>query len=175
MDEEDRQEARQHATMALVSDTPTSGKRADPPAVSALDAALSRVGDRWSLLLVEALLDGSRRFNDLTAALPGIAPNILTDRLRRLERAGVVVTQPYSERPARMAYALTEDGTELAGVLRLLAAWGASGRTSSQAGESDTTEGLRHVTCGSLLEARWYCPTCSTTVGDNESSTLRYA
>ena len=87
----------------------------------------------------------------------------------------MVVTQPYSERPARMAYALTEDGTELAGVLRLLAAWGASGRTSSQPGESDATEGLRHVTCGSLLEARWYCPTCSVSVGDDEGSTLRYA
>jgi len=159
--------------MTLVSD-----KSPAPPvatSVSALDAALSRVGDRWSLLLIEALLDGSERFNDLTAALPGIAPNILTERLRRLERAGVIVSQAYSERPARMAYTLTEDGAELAGVLRLLAAWGASGRGSSQAEESDATEGLRHVACGSLLEARWYCPTCSQTVGDDEGSALRYA
>src|SRR5215213_8674469 len=49
---------------------------------SPLDAALGRVGDRWSFLLVEALLEGPRRFNDLGAAIPGIAPNILTDRLR---------------------------------------------------------------------------------------------
>jgi DNA-binding HxlR family transcriptional regulator len=55
-----------------------------------LEAALDRVGDRWSLLLVEALLDGSRRFGDLDEALPGIAPNTLTDRLRRLERAGIL-------------------------------------------------------------------------------------
>jgi DNA-binding HxlR family transcriptional regulator len=131
---------------------------------SALDSALGRVGDRWSLLIVEALLDGPRRFNDISEAVPGIAPNILTDRLRRLEREGVIAAQPYSERPTRLAYSLTHDGSELAGVLRLLAAWGSEG-----------AEGLRHVTCGSLLEARWYCPTCSLTVGDDEESSLRYA
>jgi len=131
---------------------------------SALDAALGRVGDRWSFLVVEGLLDGPRRFNDLVAALPGIAPNILTDRLRRLEREGVVVSQPYSDRPARMAYALTEDGQELAGVLRLLAAWGSRGSIAG-------AEGLRHMVCGSLLEARWFCPTCARTIDDNEEAT----
>ncbi|MEX0625749.1 MAG: helix-turn-helix domain-containing protein, partial [Chloroflexota bacterium] len=52
---------------------------------SPLAAALERVGDRWSLLLVEALLPGPRRFNELSEAVTGIAPNILADRLRRLE------------------------------------------------------------------------------------------
>ncbi len=133
---------------------------------SPLDAALGRVGDRWSFLVVEALLEGPRRFNDLAAAVPGIAPNILTDRLRRLEREGVVVSRTYSERPARVAYSLTEDGLELAGVLRLLAAWG-SGASGA--------EGLRHETCGSLLEAKWFCPTCARVVDENEeaSSLLR--
>jgi DNA-binding HxlR family transcriptional regulator len=134
---------------------------------SPLDAALGRVGDRWSFLVVESLLEGPRRFNELVASLPGIAPNILTDRLRRLEREGVLVGRKYSDRPARMAYSLTEDGQELAGVLRLLAAWG-SGSTGA--------EGLRHVSCGSLLEARWYCPTCAVTVDENEeASALRFA
>lgn len=132
---------------------------------SGLDAALERVGDRWSLLIVEALLDGPRRFNDLGDAVKGIAPNILTDRLRRLERAGVIVAQRYSERPVRFAYSLTADGQELAGVLRLLAAWGSG---------SDS-EGLRHVTCGTALEARWWCPTCSAAIGEDEASNLRYA
>jgi DNA-binding HxlR family transcriptional regulator len=135
---------------------------------SGLDAALARVGDRWSFLLVESLLDGPRRFNDLTESVPGIAPNILTDRLRRLERDGVVVSRRYSDRPVRMDYSLTADGQELAGVLRLLAAWGSGGVAGA--------EGLRHVACGSLLEARWYCPTCARTVDeDDESSTLRFA
>jgi DNA-binding HxlR family transcriptional regulator len=136
-----------------------------PVSGSGLDLALERVGDRWSLLIVEALLDGPRRFNDLTEAVTGIAPNILTGRLRRLERAGVIVGRRYSERPVRLAYSLTADGQELAGVLRLLAAWGSGA-------ESD---GLRHVTCGTALEARWWCPTCSAAIGEDEASSLRYA
>ena len=128
------------------------------------------MGDRWSLLLVEALLDGPRRFNDLQQAVPGIAPNILTDRLRRLEREGVLVSRTYQDRPPRSDYALTEEGRELAGVLRLLAAWGSAGSSAGQA-----HEGMRHVDCGSLLEARWYCPTCARTVDDEDASNLSYA
>jgi DNA-binding HxlR family transcriptional regulator len=142
-------------------------ERTEATSGSALDAALGRVGDRWSFLVVESLLEGPRRFNELVAALPGIAPNILTDRLRRLEREGVLLSRKYSDRPARMAYSLTEDGQELAGVLRLLAAWAAG---------SGGAEGLRHVACGSLLEARWYCPTCAATVDENEeASSLHFA
>ena len=134
--------------------------------MSPLDAALERVGDRWSLLLVEALLDAPRRFGELQAAVPGIAPNILTDRLRRLERGGVVAGEPYSLRPLRLAYRLTQEGQELAGVLRLLAAWGAAGSAGSEA--------LRHGICGTPLDARWYCPTCARVTEDAESSGLRY-
>ena len=133
---------------------------------SPLDAALGRVGDRWSLLLVEALLDGPRRFNELQESVAGIAPNILTDRLRRLGRASVVRATPYSERPLRNEYELTADGRELAGVLRLLATWGAR--------DADDAEPLRHATCGTPMEAQWYCPTCARTVQDEESSGLRF-
>ena len=135
-------------------------------AASPLAAALDRVGDRWGLLLVEALLDGPRRFNELGDRLPGIAPNILTDRLRRLERTGIVVAAPYSRRPVRMEYALTADGAELAGALRLLADWG------SRREGPDAPEPLRHVLCGTPLEARWHCPTCGLVVGDRETITL---
>lgn len=132
---------------------------------SGLDAALERVGDRWSLLIIEALLDSPRRFNELAAAVAGIAPNILTDRLRRLERAGVIVGERYSQRPVRLAYSLTADGQELAGVLRLLAAWG----------HRADSEGLRHTVCGTALEARWYCPTCAESIGEDDASSLHYA
>jgi DNA-binding HxlR family transcriptional regulator len=125
---------------------------------SPLELALERVGDRWSLLVVEALLDGQRRFNELLEAVSGIAPNILTDRLRRLEREGVVLARPYSERPPRMEYALTSAGRDLAGALRLLADWGAR--------RSDDADPLRHDLCGTPLEARWYCPTCTVVVND---------
>lgn len=128
-----------------------------PP--SALEAALDRVGDRWSLLVVDALLDGPRRFGELRDALPAIAPNILTDRLRRLERERILVATPYSTRPPRMEYALTGDGRDLASALRLLADWG-----SRRVGG----EPLRHERCGTPIEARWYCPTCGEPVADAE-------
>jgi DNA-binding HxlR family transcriptional regulator len=127
-------------------------------ASSPLSEALARVGDRWTLLVVEALLDGPRRFNDLLDQLPGIAANILSERLKRLERDGLLVARPYSERPPRAAYQLTAEGRELAGALRLLAYWGA--------GHTDPAQAPRHAACGTVIEARWYCPTCDRLVAD---------
>jgi DNA-binding HxlR family transcriptional regulator len=135
------------------------------PERSPLGEALAAVGDRWTLLIVEALLEGPRRFGELEEAVEGIAPNILTQRLRRLERDGLVVAHPYSERPRRFAYELTEGGRELAGALRLLAQWGAR--------HSDA-EPVRHAACGTALEARWYCPTCEESVDDPEGE-VHYA
>jgi DNA-binding HxlR family transcriptional regulator len=132
---------------------------------SPLAAALERVGDRWSLLLVEALLPGPRRFNELGEAVTGIAPNILADRLRRLESERIVTATPYSERPPRFAYALTSEGQELAGALRLLADWGS--RVSRE------SEPLRHAACGTPVEARWYCPTCDRPVEGREAEQVR--
>lgn len=128
--------------------------------------ALSRVGDRWTLLIVEALLRGPRRWGDLAADVEGIAPNILTGRLRHLEGEGIVVARPYSERPLRLSYELTSTGRELAGALRLLTQWGSS--TSAEA------EPLRHSPCGTPIETRWFCPTCVQIVDDVDTDELRY-
>src|SRR6188472_2149195 len=114
--------------------------RSAPSDGSPLAAALDSVGDRWTLLVVEALLEGPRRFGDLQQALPAIAPNVLSQRLRRLEGEGLVVAQPYSERPPRFVYELSAAGAELAGALRLLADWGARHREDS--------EPPRHAACG---------------------------
>jgi DNA-binding HxlR family transcriptional regulator len=138
--------------------------------VSALDAALHRVGDRWSLLLVEALLPGPQRFNELLDGLDGLAPNILSARLKALEAEGVLAARPYSQRPYRVAYVLTARGAELAGALRLLAHWGAQ-RSSARARAAVP---LHHATCGSAVEARWYCPTCDRVVADDEAPDLDY-
>lgn len=121
-----------------------------------LAAALDSVGDRWTLLIVEALLGGPSRFGDLQDELPRIAPNVLTQRLRRLEGEGLVFAQPYSERPQRFVYELTASGHELAGALRLLADWGGG-------------EPHRHAACGTALEARWWCPACEQTVDDPDA------
>lgn len=133
---------------------------------SPLGEALARVGDRWTLLVVEALLHGPRRFGELATDVGGIAPNILTGRLRHLEREGIVVARPYSRRPVRLAYELTASGRELAGALMLLTQWGAE--TSAEA------EPLRHSPCGTPVEPRWFCPTCAQIVDDVEADELRY-
>jgi DNA-binding HxlR family transcriptional regulator len=130
------------------------------PEAAPLQEALARVGDRWSLSVVEALLPGEQRYSDLLGAVPGIAPNTLSARLKQLEADGLVAAVPYSERPPRAAYRLTSSGAELAEVVRLLAQWGAR--------RSGGAEPLRHDVCGSALEARWWCPTCQVDVDEAE-------
>ena len=61
---------------------------------SPLAGALARVGDRWTLLVAGALLAGPQRFNDLLGQIPGIAANILSERLKRLEREGLLMARP---------------------------------------------------------------------------------
>ncbi len=134
---------------------------------AALADALAAVGDRWTLLLVAALLDGPRRFGELLEEVPGIAPNVLSQRLRQLERNALLVARPYSERPPRFVYELSAAGQELAGALRLLAGWGA--RNAEGAGAP------RHAVCGTPMEARWWCPTCERPVADDEGEELHFA
>jgi DNA-binding HxlR family transcriptional regulator len=126
--------------------------------LKALDSALAALGDRWSLMLVAALLDGPGRFGELQQRVPGIAPNILSARLRSLEQLGVVVAEPYSRRPPRFLYELTALGQELSGPLRLFADWGA------RRGGGHPEAGPRHAPCGTPLEVRRYCPTCDAVV-----------
>ena len=71
------------------------------PVTVALSDALTTVGDRWTLMVVAALLDGPRRFGELQAQVSGIAPNVLSQRLRHLEHNGLLVARPYSRRPPR--------------------------------------------------------------------------
>ena len=135
-------------------------RRHDHAPASPLADALARVGDRWTLLVVAELLDGELRFNELQEKLGGIAPNVLSARLKLLGEQALIVSRPYSERPPRFVYELTESGRELAGALRLLADWGARG--------ADAAEPLRHTTCGKALQARWWCPTCEQAVDDQQ-------
>lgn len=138
----------------------------DPRSASALEEAVATVGDRWTLLLVNSLLEGPRRFNELLDALDGLAPNVLSKRLRHLEHEGVIVATAYSQRPPRFDYRLTSAGSELAGALRLLAHWGAARDPDAVA--------VQHAACGTPVEARWYCPTCARLIEVEEIDELRF-
>jgi len=157
---------------------PTDPRRPDlplpataPPGAAALAEAADRVGDRWSLQVVGALLGGPRRFGDLSAQIPGIAPNTLSNRIERLEALGLLVGEPYSRRPVRHVYRLTAAGAELADALRLLAQWGAAQRSARSPRDEHL---LAHASCGTALETRWYCATCGELVDDDATTDLHW-
>jgi DNA-binding HxlR family transcriptional regulator/putative sterol carrier protein len=89
-----------------------------------LARALDVVGDRWTLLIVRELAPGARRFTDLIDGLPGISRPLLTDRLRSLERDGIVARDELPLPAARQVYSLTDDGRALVAAMAPLMAWG---------------------------------------------------
>ncbi|HYB42741.1 MAG TPA: helix-turn-helix domain-containing protein [Candidatus Methylomirabilis sp.] len=114
--------------------------------------ALELIGDRWTLLVVRDLLAGTRRFQDLTRSLPGIAPNILSDRLKLMERHGLIARRFYSDHPPRAEYALTGKGKELGTIVGAIAAWG-SRHVYRRAR-------LVHARCGHPVRLGYFCPDC---------------
>ena len=95
-------------------------RRSTCPAACALDIA----GDRWTLLVVRDLLRGRDTYSKLAAGDEGIPTNILADRLKKMQRAGLIEAEPYQQHPLRYRYALTDKGRDLAHVLAALARWG---------------------------------------------------
>lgn len=126
--------------------------------------SLEVLGDRWTLLLVRDLLPGPRRFQDFARSLKGIAPNILSDRLKLMEEHGLVARRFYSDHPPRAEYALTDKGRELGVVVGALATWGARHVHRSSA--------LVHDDCGQPVEMKYFCRRCGTRV---RGSTVRLA
>ena len=126
---------------------------ARPATASALATALSTVGDRWSLAIVAQLAVGPQRFNDLALSVAPIARTVLSERLRRLEEAGVVARKQYSETPVRWNYRLTMAGADLARVCAVLADW-----SSRHLG--DGTAVLVHDGCGAEVTPAYRCDDC---------------
>lgn len=85
--------------------------------------SLSVVGDRWTLLILRELMMGVRRFDEIQAQT-GMSSFLLSTRLKRLEKDGVIEKRPYSTRPPRFEYHTTQKGKDLDEVLLLLRAWG---------------------------------------------------
>jgi DNA-binding HxlR family transcriptional regulator len=95
-------------------------RRSSCPVACALDL----LGDRWTLLLIRDLFAGKHRFGEFLASPEHIPTNILADRLKRLEAAGLIAPAAYSEHPPRYEYHLTESGHTLGPVVDALAVWG---------------------------------------------------
>lgn len=92
--------------------------------MAALAQALTLVGHKWTLLIIEDLLDGPRRFTEIERSLGSANPKMVTARLRELESAGLISRAVYAEVPPRVEYALTERGRELRPAIEALRRFG---------------------------------------------------
>lgn len=106
--------------MNASSKTRSAWRRSACPVANTLDI----VGDKWSLLIIRDMRHGKRTYGELADSPEGIPTNILADRLRRLEEAGIVVRSAYQDRPPRYAYTLTDKGNDLRELLQALVRWG---------------------------------------------------
>src|SRR3984957_2121330 len=92
-------------------------------------AVLDRVGDKWTALVILVLLDGPKRFSRLRGEIGGVAPKVLTETLRRLERDGIVTRTAFPEIPPRVEYELTPLGRSLEQPLRSITGGAEANRT----------------------------------------------
>ena len=115
--------------------------------------ALGVVGDRYSLLIVREIGYGYRRFQEL-AGFTGAPRDVLTARLRRLEEIGLIERRPYSERPKRHEYHLTEVGEQLRPIVLALKEWG-----DRQCAPGTEPVVFRH-SCGEEFHPRTVCAAC---------------
>ena len=109
------------------------------------------------------LLASRRTFKDLRASLKGVAPAVLSHRLKTLEARGIVRRGMYSRHPPRAEYALTDRGVELRSVVRALGVWGAR--------HVHRTSALLHDACGHPIEIAYFCASCNRMV---ESGAVRH-
>jgi DNA-binding HxlR family transcriptional regulator len=138
------------------------------PRPCSIAAALTVIGEKWSLLVVRELALGVHRFDEIQANT-GAPRDILTTRLRRLEEAGVLERRQYQERPVRFGYHLTPAGKELRPILLSLTAWGE--KWTPQVNDYDWVH-----ECGEVLELAHTCKACGGEVtGSDVRSRLRDA
>ena len=126
---------------------------------STIEAVARLIGDRWSMLLIRDVFRGVRRFDELRDDL-GVSRAVLSDRLKKLVDAGVLVRSPYQDNPPRVEYTLSPMGLELSPMLVALLRWG-----DHWLGDGDPTAVLVHAPCGTEFEQAFWCRTCHPTFG----------
>ncbi len=110
---------------------------------------LEVVGERWSLLVIRDAFLGIRRFDDFQRSL-GVSRNVLAARLARLVELGILSKVPYSERPLRHEYRLTEEGRDLFPVIMAMVDWGDRHAPTDQG----APKVFRHRACGAPIDPR---------------------
>jgi len=88
-----------------------------------VESAFELLGKRWTGLIIQALLNGRRRFKDIAESVPGVSDRMLSERFKELEEAGIVRRVVYPETPVRIEYMLTERGAALQPVIQEIQHW----------------------------------------------------
>jgi DNA-binding HxlR family transcriptional regulator len=120
---------------------------------------LNIIGDRWTLLIAHEILKGNVQFTDIKRSLEGISSNILSDRIKYLEKCGLVTSELYSEHPPRYQYQLTDSGKDLEPIFNAILLWG---RDHLQ----KCYKKMIHSECQHEVTIAYYCPHCETNVDD---------
>lgn len=89
-----------------------------------VEITLTLISDKWKVLILRDLLQGTKRFGELKKSLGGVSPKVLTAQLRQMEERGLLVRTVYPEVPPRVEYALTELGYSLKPILDAMRNWG---------------------------------------------------
>lgn len=92
--------------------------------VCPVETTLQLISNKWKVLIIRDLMEGSRRFGELKKSVSGITPKVLTSNLREMEEGGLVTRKVYPEVPPRVEYTLTETGYSLQPVLESMRQWG---------------------------------------------------
>ena len=89
-----------------------------------VEATLQLIGDKWKVLILRDLMDGTKRFGELKKGINGVSQKVLTSNLRTMETNGLVSRKVYAEVPTKVEYTLTETGYSLKPVLDVMTVWG---------------------------------------------------
>lgn len=89
-----------------------------------VETTLTLIGDKWKVLIIRDLRDGTKRFGELKKSLSGISQKVLTANLRDMEESGLITRETFPEVPPRVEYTLTELGCSMFPILDAMAAWG---------------------------------------------------
>jgi DNA-binding HxlR family transcriptional regulator len=124
--------------------------------ICSIARSLELVGERWTLLVVREIFHGRRKFSEMQRSL-GVARNVLTARLQRMVDEGILERRPYSERPERYEYFLTEKGLDLWPVMIALMQWG---DRYEQHPEGRPSIVVHKGECGGEIDDRRVCKKC---------------
>lgn len=94
-----------------------------------VEVTLSLIGEKWKVLIIRDLLNGTKRFGELKNSCSGISQKVFTHNLRVMEDDGLVERKVYAQIPPKVEYTLTDVGYSLAGVLNSMASWGTDYKT----------------------------------------------